>query len=148
MSAIQAPQQQNRDPRVVRKVDEIIQVLAQYYPEVQFFRKLLLFEYFPLTILFYGIIHLIFYFISTTEDSLVSILILVGVLALISWKMAVQIVLPTYVNARKRTMGKKGMFISLLYLYYSQLPLYRTKYPLISWDYPPRVLNAFIFIPL
>ena len=111
MAAIPAPQQQNRDPRTDHKVEEIIQILVQYYPEVQFFRKLLLFEYFPLTILFYGIIHLVFYYISTTEDSLVSILILFGVIALITWKVGIQVVLPTYLTARKRTMGKKGMFV-------------------------------------
>ena len=108
MAAIPATQQENRDPRMTRKVEEILQVLVQYYPEVQFFRKLLLFEYFPLTIIFYGIIHLIFYYISTTEDSLVSILILFGVIALITWKMGIQVILPNYLTARKRTMGKKG----------------------------------------
>ena len=97
-----------RTPRVIEKEAEIIQILTQYYPEVQFFRKLLLFEYFPLTIMSYAVIHLIFYYIATTEDSLVSMLILFGVLGLVTWKVGLQVILPTYAVVRKRTMGKKG----------------------------------------
>ncbi|KAI6653386.1 hypothetical protein LOD99_3605 [Oopsacas minuta] len=95
-------------PRIEQKEADILKILNQYYPEVQFFRKLLLFEYFPLTIMFYAIIHGFFYYISTTEDSLVSMLILFGVLGLVTWKVGMLVVLPTYLTARNRTMGKKG----------------------------------------
>ena len=103
-----------RTPRVIEKEAEIIQILTQYYPEVQFFRKLLLFEYFPLTIMSYVVIHLIFYYIATTEDSLVSMLILFGVIGLVTWKVSMQVILPTYVVARKRTMGKKGEYLNMM----------------------------------
>lgn len=102
------PQETQRTPRVIEKEAELVQILTQYYPEVQFFRKLLLFEYFPLTIMSYAVIHLIFYYLATTEDSLVSMLILFSVIGLVTWKVSMQVILPTYVIARKRTMGKKG----------------------------------------
>lgn len=102
------PHPHPHDPRMIHKEEEIVQVLNKYYPEVQFFRKLLLFEYFPLTIIFYGVIHLIFYYFSTTQDSLVSILIMFGIVALVAWKVGSHVVLPTYLQARKRTMSKTG----------------------------------------
>lgn len=102
------------DYRIAEIQNDISTVLEKYYPEVKFLRDLFLFESFPVTIIFYIIVHLTFYFLLVTENSPLSLLVFFLSVGYAAGKLAKRVVLPNYLAYRIREINKRGAFINTL----------------------------------